>query len=116
MKNPNFEAFEEKKVEVVWKNVAGQKMHKIIQKIDFFALEVVKTTSRLLFFGQNWFFKKIDFLKIFSSLIKNSICKHLQNILFDKNFESRNSQLSYALSSVTKYFKMALLSSKDCDV
>jgi len=77
-------------------------MRKIIQKNDFFGLEVVKTTSWWIFWrkskNQNFrFFEK--FFQVFSKIYVTSAWK--KN--FFQKIESLTSQLSYALSSAKKY-------------
>ena len=60
LKKWDFEDFQgllQQKLKTAWKNFPGQKMRKIVQKIHFLALEVVKTTSRC-FFGQKLVFQK----------------------------------------------------------
>ena len=111
MKNPNFQALLEKKLKVVWKKFPGLKLRQIVQKIHFLALEVVKTTFRWIF----WRKSKNQKIHIF----------HLREIIFSRfriasawkkfffqKIESSISQLSYALSSVKKYWKLAFLRQK----
>ena len=61
------------------------------------------------FLGKNRFFQKMIFF-IFGSLIfQERFCKRLEKMFFSQNLKSSISQLSYALSNVKKYLKLALL-------
>ena len=107
--NSNFQAFLEQKLKVVWKNLPAQKMCRIIQKIHFFALEVVKTTSRCFFLAKIDCWKKSIFLFVGHLFFKLCFASAWKNCFF-QNLKNSISQLSYALSSVKKYLKLTLLS------
>ena len=83
-------------------------MRKIAQKIHFLALEVDKTTSRC-FFGQKSIFPKNDIFYFWIINFSRKILQALEKNFFRQNLKSSTSQLSYALSTVKKYLKLALL-------
>ena len=75
----------------------------MIKKIHFFALEVAKPTSRLIF----WRKTKFHFLDFFSC--RFTFLQALEKNVF-QNFKSLISQLSHAFSRDKKYTKFAILS------
>ena len=83
-------------------------MRKITQKNHFLALKVEKTTSRR-FFGQKSVFPKNDVFYFWIINFSRKILQALEKTFFSQNLKSSISQLSYALSTVKKYLKLALL-------
>jgi len=77
-------------------------MRKIIQKIDFWGVEVVKTTSRWFFWPKSIFQNFRFFENFFQTFSKIYVTSAWKKIFFQK-IKSRDSQLSYALSSAKKY-------------
>ena len=73
------------KTKMPMKNVLGQKLRKIAQKIYFLALEIEKTTFRF-FFGQKWIFQKNRFFGCSKNLncfcFKTIFCKLLKKTFF----------------------------------
>ena len=87
-------------------------MRKIIQKIDFFALEVVKTTSWWIFWRKSKNQKSRFFENFFQDFSKIHVTSAWKNFFFSF-LENIMSQISYALWFIKKYLKLATVCSKE---